>query len=87
MTNNVLAGPWLENSDREIRRRFGHSGDDGGDGHMWEQSVENRLGALDQRIEALRSDMNRDFRWTWGGMIAGLILLLGVLAKGFGWLS
>ena len=52
---------------------------------MWQQSVETRLGQLHQGMRDLRADMNKDFRWTWGGMVVGVFLVLGVMAKGFGW--
>ena len=56
----------------------GHSG--GVD--AWQQSVENRLGSLDTRLEGFRSDMDGKFRWTWAGFAAGFVILIG----GFGWL-
>ncbi len=64
---------------------LGGGGDDTGMS-AWQQSVENRLGQLAEEVRQLRDHMRDDFRWTWGGMIAGLVLLLGVLAKGFGWI-
>ena len=36
----------------------------------WQSSMENRLGSFDRRLEDLRKVIDRDFRWTWGGMVA-----------------
>jgi len=34
----------------------------------------------------VKSDMDRDFRITWGGLIAAALGLAGLMAKGFEWL-
>ena len=61
------------------------AGSNGGDSGMtaWQASVENRLASLDQRLEGLRSDMDSKFRWTWAGLAAGILMVLGAFAAGF----
>ena len=49
----------------------------------WQTSVENRLDSLDRRMERRRSDMETNFRWTWSGLVAVFVALLGALAGGF----
>ncbi len=49
----------------------------------WQQSVENRLLSLDSRVENLRDQMGRDFKWTWGGIAVSFVLLSAGLATGF----
>jgi hypothetical protein len=73
-------------------------GDDGGEGGMWEQTVETRLAELRADIQSLRSDMHgefrsfrdrqeRDFRLMFGTLIAVSIGLAGLMARGFGWIG
>lgn len=40
----------------------------------------------DAKFDSMRDRMDRDFRLTWGAMIAGFLGLAGLMAKGFGWL-
>lgn len=61
------------------------SGNGGGGMDPWQSSVESRLTSLGQDVRDLRKDMNGDFRWTWGLLVAGLIGLGTMMAHGFGW--
>jgi hypothetical protein len=83
---NVSMLPKFREFDARVRQRFSEGGGNGGGDVMWQQSVENRLTGLDLRIEGMRKDINGDFRWTWGGMVVGVLTLLGTMAAGFGWL-
>jgi hypothetical protein len=53
---------------------------------MWMQSVENRLGRLEDAINLLRSEVRTEVKWILGAFAVGFVTLLGVMAKGFGWL-
>ena len=83
---DIVPHPKVDEYEKRVGERFQQYGGNGGGNGMWQQSVESRLGELRQDIRDLRSDMNKDFRWTWGGMAGGVLLVLGVLAKGFGWI-
>jgi hypothetical protein len=71
----------------------GGSGTSGGGMDPWQQSVENRLAAIDAQLRDMRTEAATQFRWLVGLLITIIILffggfgsLLGVMAKGFGWL-
>jgi hypothetical protein len=62
----------------------------------WQTSVEGRLQSIDSRLnriedkadrhfERLTDRMDAQFYMTWGGLIAGVIVIVGVMAVGFGW--
>ena len=53
----------------------------------WQTSVENRLASLDRRLDGVRSHLDTNFRWTWGGLATGVLALLGAFAGGFLYLS
>jgi len=79
--------PNFREFDARVRQRFPEGGGGAGGGDvMWQQSVENRLTGLDMRIEGMRKDINGDFRWTWGIVVASFAGLLGAVARGFNWL-
>jgi len=66
---------------REQNEKLAQTGGGGHNGGMdnWQQSVENRLGQLHTDIK----DLQKFLLLAYG---AGFIVLLGVLAKGFGWI-
>lgn len=41
---------------------------------------------IKQDVREMRSSMRTDFLITWGGLIAGILGLAGLMAKGFHWL-
>jgi hypothetical protein len=81
----------LERRRRQRRRGGGASG--GGGMDAWQQSVENRLSQLDGHvldlrtdIRGLRTEMGAHFRWLYGLLVLSFAAVLGVMARGFGWL-
>lgn len=59
----------------------------------WQQSVENRLTGIDQRllniqgqIDDLRRDLRGEIRTVLYGGIAAVVALAGMMARGFGWI-
>lgn len=84
MMSNVVRPQQFQ---QDVVRSYG-GGYGGGDGTMWAQSVETRLGQLHDDLVQLRSDVDSDFRLTWRGLIAAFLLLAALISSfGFGWLG
>lgn len=43
-------------------------------------------GEVRNEFRSVRQEMREDFRIVWGGLIAGGVMLSGLMAKGFHWL-
>lgn len=50
------------------------------------EHMNRNIATLQTDVRDIRRDMNADFRYTWGGLILGGLMLLGTLAKGFKWI-
>ena len=81
--SKIVDHPSIREFDRRVGERFSRQAGNGGDDGMWQQSVESRLGDLSSRLEALRGDMNSDFRWTWAGIATMFVLLAGLAITGY----
>ena len=75
-----------------IEARLERFGSGGGGMDAWQQSVENRLSQLDGHvldlrtdIRGLRTEMGAHFRWLYGLLVLSFAAVLGVMARGFGW--
>ncbi len=49
-------------------------------------AIRDRFDGLPGRFDGMRDRMDRDFRFTFGALIAVALGLAGLMAKGFGWL-
>jgi hypothetical protein len=88
MTANVVQGPGF---DRDVPG--GGAGGSNGGIEARIAKLEAITGATDKRLDRIETDIRdlrqaceRDFRLTWGMVIAVALGLAGLLAKGFKWL-
>jgi len=81
----------LKKTVKEVEEKFAKSGDGGDNGDMEHLigKLEGAIAGLDKRISLVEGDLrkavekiDRNFLF----MLAGFASVLGVLAKGFGWL-
>lgn len=95
MSDNIRYLPSHLAAQKDVREALPKGGGSGYDGGMearvakleaLAESTDRRLTTVEQDIRGLRSDQRQDFRITWGGLIAAVLALAGLMAKGFNWL-